>query len=259
MSELSSFKLSKPSKFCLAFLLSISAVVFSSAALAQESANESFLPGTFSGTAGITTDYVFRGISQSEENPAVQAGFLYKQNFDPAVGAYLGIWGSNVDFQGTNDANVELDYSGGLTYQLGKLALDGGFIYYSYPASDGSFNNDYWEAQITAGYDFGAAYFQGSFYYSPDYFGGSGDSYYTKVAGEVPLPNQFKLIGSLGYMSIEENATYGAPDYTTWSLGGKYALAGFDLTAEYIDTDITNNECRDICGSRGVLSISRSF
>ena len=227
-----------------------------SLALAQE---ESFFPGTFSGSAALTTDYVFRGISQTDESPAVQAGFTYKHNFDENAGYYLGLWGSNVDYNDNDDSTMEIDYIGGVTYQLGKLALDTGFIYYTYPGADSSRNYDYLDVQLTAGYDFEVAYLQGSIFYSPDYFGGSGDSYYTKLAGEVPLPCDFKMLGSVGRMVIDENATYGTPDYYTWTVGTKYNLEGFDLMLEYIDTDMDDSECSGLCGGRGVFTVSRSF
>ncbi len=50
---------------------------------------------TLGGTAALTTDYIFRGVSNTDENPAVQA------SFDAGYGIfYAGIWGSNTDFGG---------------------------------------------------------------------------------------------------------------------------------------------------------------
>jgi uncharacterized protein (TIGR02001 family) len=68
---------------------------------------------SLSAIASFTTDYVFRGISYSNENPAVQP------ELDLAYGIfYAGIWGSNVDFGGTgtgrNISTVEIDYYAGI-------------------------------------------------------------------------------------------------------------------------------------------------
>ncbi len=70
---------------------------------------------SLSASAAFTTDYVFRGISQTDQNPAVQA------SLDASYGIfYIGMWGSNVDFgagpAGQDIANVEIDYYAGPTF-----------------------------------------------------------------------------------------------------------------------------------------------
>lgn len=183
----------------------------------------------------------------------------YKQDFDDAAGFYLGLWSSNVDYNDNDDTSMELDYIGGVTYQIDKLSLDAGFIYYTYLGAESFRNYDYLDVQLTAGYDFDVAYVLGSIYYSPDYFAGSGDSYYSKLAAEVPLPKDFTLTGSVGRMLIDENSAYGTPDYYTWTVGTKYNLEGFDLLLEYVDTDMDDNECAGLCGERAVFTVARSF
>ncbi|MEL6414140.1 MAG: TorF family putative porin, partial [Pseudomonadota bacterium] len=85
--------------------------------------------GEFSGNVALTTDYVWRGVSQNSENPAVQGGFDY------ANGAfYAGTWASIVDFGG---ANMELDLYGGFAGETeGGLSWDVGVIGYVYPDAD---------------------------------------------------------------------------------------------------------------------------
>src|SRR5262245_27466518 len=78
---------------------------------------------TTAGNGGFTTDYVFRGISQSNENVAVQGGV------DLTCGHfYAGVWGSSVNFGDENSA--EIDLYGGYKTMVGRFALDFGFIYY---------------------------------------------------------------------------------------------------------------------------------
>ena len=71
-----------------------------------------------SGNVALTTDYRFRGISQSDESPAIQGGF----DFEHDSGFYLGAWGSSVDFD-TNGAGydgcLELDLYGGFSNSFG--------------------------------------------------------------------------------------------------------------------------------------------
>ena len=66
---------------------------------------------------GFKTDYLFRGISQTRRNPAVQGGF----DFSTKSGYYLGTWASNVDFG--NTANTEFDLYGGFTSILKRHVI----------------------------------------------------------------------------------------------------------------------------------------
>src|SRR5262245_52260801 len=79
---------------------------------------------TTAGNVGLTTDYVFRGISQSNEEGAVQGGV------DLTCGRfYAGVWGSSVAF----DNGSEVDIYGGFKHTTGPVTWDLGLIYYSYP------------------------------------------------------------------------------------------------------------------------------
>lgn len=83
----------------------------------------------FSATAAITSDYVFRGLSQTDEDPAVQASFEYKH----PVGFYAGVWGSSVD-ESISEGNVELDLYAGFKREVAEnLTFDLSVIYYWYP------------------------------------------------------------------------------------------------------------------------------
>lgn len=69
-----------------------------------------------SGSAALTSDYVFRGISQSNEHAAVQAGM----RFDAETGIYGSAWASRIDFPGSPDASAEIDYVVGARRKLGQ-------------------------------------------------------------------------------------------------------------------------------------------
>ena len=90
---------------------------------------------SFSGSAAVTTDYRFRGLTQTQNDPAVQAGFTLAHD----SGLYLGLWGSNVDF-GEGSPSLELDPSIGFATTLESFAskpvLDVGMVYYNYPSAD---------------------------------------------------------------------------------------------------------------------------
>jgi len=140
------------------------------------------------------------------------------------------------------------------------LSYDLGVIYYAYPGADDSLNYDFVEGAIALGYDFDIFAASASFNYSPEYFGESGDAQYYALGVDVPLPQDFTLSGHVGYQAIDDNAAFGVPDYTDWSVGLGYSYEGFDFSLSYVDTDLDEpGDCSDGCDSRVIFGISRSF
>ena len=136
------------------------ALAFALAAPAQ--ADEKKL--TLSATTVFTTDYIFRGVSNSDENPAVQPEFdLYYGIF------YAGIWGSNTDF----GDGVEIDYYAGITPKWGPVTFDIAGLYYSFP---GFTSIDYFELKTGATIAKGSWSFRVTNFWSPDNFGLGVDS-----------------------------------------------------------------------------------
>ena len=100
-----------------------------------------------SANVGVTSNYVFRGITQTDDKPAVQAGLDYAHD----SGLYAGTWASNVDFGDGNYSGAEVDVYGGFKRDLkGGLSYDVGVIDYTYPSEDGSL--DVTEAYTKLGY-----------------------------------------------------------------------------------------------------------
>jgi Bacterial protein of unknown function (Gcw_chp) len=81
--------------------------------------------------AGLTSDYIFRGISQSNHNPSVNAYFEPRYNVSPYLQLYAGVAGSSISFP--NRAAAEIDGYGGIRPTFGPLSLDFGGIVYWYP------------------------------------------------------------------------------------------------------------------------------
>lgn len=239
-----------PTKFLIpALVAGLILAAIQSPALAQE---KSFLSGEFSANVGIFTDYSFRGISQTGEDPALQGGFDYAAD----SGIYAGVWGSNVDFG--DDAQLEIDYYGGYAGEVGAVSYDVGFIYYSYPGTAADLN--FVEAVGSAGVDLGRVIFTAGLHYSPDNFAETGDAFYVYSTVEVPLPVKgavgFALSGTIAYQDISDEAGFGVPDYVLWDIGVTASVAGFDLDLRYHDTDVAG--C-DACDARLIFSVSREF
>ena len=211
---------------------------------------------TFSGNVALTTDYVYRGISQTDEGAAIQGGF----DLEHDSGFYAGVWASNLDFG--DDADIEIDYYVGVTGEFSnKLGWDVGALYYSYPDSDAADAGDYDFTEVygSLSYDFGPAAVTGGLAYSGDFFGSTGDSLYANVGVDVPLPNDFTLGLHYGNQDIDD-----VDDYSDWSIGLSKSLGGFDFALNYHDTDIDEDDANaaateKLSDDRFVFTISKSL
>jgi uncharacterized protein (TIGR02001 family) len=198
---------------------------------------------TFSANAALTSDYVFRGYSQSAEGAAVQGGF------DATCGMfYAGVWASSLnfgdwdhgsfDFKGfAYDASMELDVYAGIKGTYGKVAWDLGVIYYAYPnAFNPGLDLPYFElkaavsTEVWKGGTIGANVF-----YSPDYQLESGSTWTFEGTFSQALPTIFGRItptfsALYGYQVNEGTASYKASfggnddHYSYWNAGVTFGL-----------------------------------
>src|SRR6185503_5268375 len=81
--------------------------------------------------SAIASDYVFRGVTQSNHKPSVAAYFEPRYNFSKDLQGYAGIGGASIDFP--NRAAAEVDIYGGIRPTFDKLSFDFGAWYYWYP------------------------------------------------------------------------------------------------------------------------------
>ncbi len=189
---------------------------------------------------GVTSDYVFRGISQSDGDVAVQGGV------DVASGMfYGGVWASMIDFG--LDENAEVDFYAGVKPMVGPIMLDFGLIYYMYPGLDDSYNGNYLEAkaaatvpatdQLTLG---AAIYWSPGFTFTDDEAG-----IYAEVTAAFKLNDVLTLSGGLGHQDVDVDGYYvdvvdgpATEKYTTWNVGLAYTEGGFTLDGRIYDTDL---------------------
>ena len=193
------------------------------------------------GTAALTSDYRFRGVTQTFNDPAVQAGFVLSH----ASGAYAGVWGSNVDFGGT--AHIELDpyigYATTLDSFANKPLLDVGLWYYAYPSeSDLNWLELYGKLTFKDVLVQGASLLT-AVNYTNDYAGKDENSWNVNATYSVPFGTTgFGGVAALGYTQADEYDFGGGDDhYVDWKAGVTYSFASVSgLTAELaaIGTDI---------------------
>lgn len=216
------------------------------------------IPGEFSANVGLTNDYRFRGISQTDEDMALQGGFDYSH----PSGLYLGVWGSNVEFNDDDEAQLELDLYGGFSGEYSGFLWDVGALYYAYPGADSSLDYNYWELTGSLGYDFQVASVSAGLAWSPEFFADSGDAWYYNAGISIPVMRYLSLDGSIGRQEIDDNSAFGADDYTDWAAGVSTEIEGFGVAVQYVDTNLSNNNCfsgTQSCGAAAVVSVSREF
>jgi len=214
-------------------------------------------PSPWSFNFAVTTDYRFRGISQSDNDPALQGSVEYA---DPS-GFFANVWASTIDFSpfGDPDASVEVDLTAGYRHAFSE-ATEGTIklVYYWYPDSDID-DVDYVEIIAGLTHDLGEVSLSGEIAYSPEYSGGTGDA--LALIGGVTVPivpkwwefnKGIEASAHLGHQSFDAGA-----DYTFWDLGVSAGVDNFTFDVRYHDTDIDG--CTDICDGGIVLTASVGF
>jgi len=212
-----------------------------------------------SGNVALTSDYKFRGISQSNEDIAIQGGFDIA--FDNGI--YVGVWGSSVDFD-TNDfgfdGSLELDpYVGWAGDVTDNVGVDVGYMYYSYPGDEGP-DGDYQEFYLKVNLWDGTL----GAIYSDDYYGGTGDFYYLFGDYSFGLGDTFSLDLHVGYNDLEKNGGFLATDtdsYIDYSAGISASWLAVDWSLAYVGTDLSK---RDVFGTKWgddsvIFTVSKSL
>ncbi len=194
-----------------------------------------------SGNVALTSDYKFRGISQSDESIALQGGF--DLGFD--AGFYVGTWGSSVDFD-TNDGydgSLELDvYAGWAVPITDSIGIDVGVIQYMYPGDDGA-DGDYTEFYGSLSlWDFSLG-----LAYSNDYYAETGEFIYYQAGYSLGLGDTFTVDFHVGYNDLDEEGflSAGATSYTDYSVGVTASWLAVDWTLAYVGTDLDEEEVFD--------------
>lgn len=216
-----------------------------SAAAVHANAQDAAAP-TVAFNVGVFSDYVFRGVSQTDENPAIQGGA------DLTSGAfYAGVWASNVDFNDSTD--VEIDGYAGFKPSVGPVALDLGVIYYGYLNEPSAADYANWEIKAAGSVPAGKGSVGAAVFYSPDSFGAADEAVYYELNGSYPLTEKVSIGGAVGRQTYA-----GTGDYTTWNLGATWAFAPH-LAADFRYHDTDEHGFGDIYGSRAVVSLKATF
>jgi len=276
-------------KYCVAAALA--SLALSTPAFAQD---EPTSPITVSGSVALVSDYRFRGVSQSDEEMAIQGGITVSHE----SGAYAGTWASNLAGWGMfGGSNMELDLFGGYKADLGGATLDVGVTWYMYPG--GSDITDFAEPYVKLSSTVGPVNILGGVAYAPKqralgrwYIGGADnatgtptfpdakdDNLYiwgdlSTAIPETPLSLRAHLGYSDGNPGLGPNGTSVTPtgSYLDWNLGADVAVGPLVLGVTYTDTDISYSDSSylypnfsstkdgsTIAGGQVVFSVTAAF
>lgn len=233
----------------------LAATALGSPVLAQDTMNESSGPAAadpvedasgmdVSVTLSAATDYVFRGISQSAEDPAVFAAVSVNYQ-----GFYAGAGTENVDFPGIDQ---EYDLWAGYVFDLADgTSLDVGVVRYGY--IDSPVDIDTVEIKAALSTSLGQTGLGVAGYWTPDYFGTDDEGFYAEINAAQPISENLRVSGALGHQWIGAGG-----DYLTWNVGASYTvLPGASVDVRYHDTD--TDAFGTLADSRVVGSFSVSF
>tara|TARA_R110001606_G_scaffold348746_1_gene498443 strand:+ start:83286 stop:84083 length:798 start_codon:yes stop_codon:yes gene_type:complete len=230
----------KITKLCLAGTLALGAV--GTAFAADEAVDTGpFAAENFSATLTMTSNYMYRGMSFTNDKPALQGSFDWGySNF------FAGAWSSSLADQDSDGYELETDFYVGYADSVAGIDWFVMPIYYKFSSFDqkntGGADADVFELWLDAAYAINETFsVHGMYAYSPDFFFESGDSHYVRGDVTANLPRGFSLTAGVGYQDVEgDNGNWvGAQgwDYTHWDITLAKSLAGFDLSLMYSDTD----------------------
>jgi uncharacterized protein (TIGR02001 family) len=231
------------------------------------------------GNFGLFSNYIFRGVTQTSEKPAIQGGFDYAHK----SGAYVGTWGSNISWLSDSAfytaSSLELDVYGGYKGTFGKsdFGYDVGAIVYYYPGDKGAGmdNANTGEVYVAGSWKWITAKLS---YAVTEYFGfvDSKGTLYADLSANVPVADTgLSVQAHVGYLKVAGNSAAAAAvcagcnnddayGYTDWKLGVSYALPkDFTVAVAYASTNATAAGYT-ILGTnwaekQAVVSVSRTF
>lgn len=247
---------------------------FAAPAFAEEAAPAS--PHTVTGNVTLASNYIFRGISQTQNKPAIQGGFDYSH----ASGLYAGTWASNVDWVNTKDNNsLEWDfyagYRGGFA---GDFTYDLGVLKYYYPGdSIGGVTPDTTEIYAAIGWKFVSlkySYAVSKYLFAwGDQSGNGGNnrgSGYLDLSASYDLGGGWGVNGHVGHQYVKN---YSNASYTDWKLGVTkdvgFGVVGLAYTDTNADGDCgageaycffgTGSTGKDVSKAQAVLTFGKTF
>ena len=194
-----------------------------------------------SANIGFTSNYLWRGLTQTNDQAAISGGIDYAHE----SGFYAGAWASNVSWTGV--PSTEFDTYIGFGGEFSGISYDIGYIDYAYMGADPADNEDFSEVYLGLGYDIV------SFQYSND---SDNDNSYMELAVDIPLSDSLTLGIHYGDYSFDVSTS----DYSDTSIGLTKSLKDdMEFGIVYSTTDLDEDPAATDDDARVVVSFAKSF
>ena len=205
----------------------------------------------FSGTATATSDYVFRGISQTQGDAAPQLGVKLASD----TGLYGSLWASRVDYGATLGSDAELDLVAGWNHTFAeRWNLDVNLTRFTYPGTRAPANLDYNEVITTLTLD---QRWWAMLGWSENVLASGERGVYSEVGGKFPLSDAFRLEALAAYYDLDD--AYGS-SYGRAQLSAIYTIGNVDLRASGHWTSTSAERLfPGVAGSRVEAAVSWNF
>ncbi|MYD46714.1 MAG: hypothetical protein F4W92_10205 [Gammaproteobacteria bacterium] len=196
----------------------------------------------------LSSDYSFRGVSQTGLDPAIQGGF----DISLDSGFSIGTWASNVNFNSATSMELDL-YASWESDTIGELfTVSASIIRFEYPTEGDIL--DYME------YSIGVNFWNASFglNFSNEYFGADGPSFFYPFVGvSWEQDDQFSVAAHIGWSSADSENFFGPGEdsYMDASLSITVPIAELDVTGSLVGSTLDDPSAE----FRFILSIGKSF
>lgn len=235
------------------------AVVASALMLAGSQAISLELGAGFEASAnvGVTSNYMWRGMTQTRNGAALQGGL----DLTHSSGFYAGTWASNVNFKLVPGADTEQDFYAGYGFTVGDFAFDLKRTEYHY-ASENALDFGETHAHVSAyGVTLGADYSSDTPVVASD----SALHYYGSYS--YTLPAEITLAGTVGVYDYKDAGWVGGNDseYTYYTIAVNKTMWDINFGAGYTQTNVDDNNCAvfaggdDYCGDILYVSAVKTF
>ena len=215
------------------FALAATLLLFATPALAQQPALD------LVGEATLLSDYRFRGVSRSDEDPAVQGALTLFHGSGLYAGTRISSLRGVDPWRGRDLGDAQIDLYAGYRATLGGgFELDAGGTYYVFAGGNGA--TDYVEASAALAYQIGPAQLSGGARYAAAQAAiGDEDILYLYGRAEVSVP--FRPWSVAAEAGRQQSSAFG--DYWIWRVGARHQLqlAGLpdtEIGVDYVDTDL---------------------
>jgi uncharacterized protein (TIGR02001 family) len=208
----------------------------------------------WSASVALATRYVSRGLDLTDGPASPQLAAEYRG----ASGWYVNGFAARTHYFGLT---AEVDANAGFRAGFGGLRYDVGLYYYGYPGGDPRLHASYGELGARLLWGSGAVTPVVELYVTPNYFFGAGKGLFVNAGADFVLPAWLAASVRLGYVTVEDNASFVYPDYATWLVSATRSFGKWELAAQLTDTSIKRRQCLDEnrCSLKLTLRVARNF